>query len=138
MFVHAPKDKTRDAAEARMLSILDFAPIDRSETVPPKWVPKSISGSFTAQWDFSKALAGIGPIVDSFLKEEGAFEDLLNTVKNEPDFRVDIPKLVGQLDKRFTVISETEKPLGLESEKLAVGIQLVNPMAEADLSLIHI
>jgi hypothetical protein len=133
LFVHAPKDKTRDAAEARMLSILDFSPIDRSETVPPKWVPKSISGSFTAQWDFSKALAGVGPIVDSFLKEEGAFNDLLNTVKNEPDFRVDIPKLVGQLDKRFTVISETEKPLGLESEKLAVGIQLVKTMSEADI-----
>ncbi len=132
LFVHAPKDQTRDAAEARMLSILDFAPKDRSETVPPKWVPKSISGSFTAQWDFSKALAGIGPIVDSFLKEEGAFQDLLDTVKNEPEFRVDIPKLVGQLDKRFTVISETERPLGLESEKLAIGIQLVNPMAEAD------
>ena len=132
LFVHAPKDKTRDEAEARMLSILDFAPVDRSETVPPKWVPKSISGSFTAQWDFSKALAGIGPIVDSFLKEEGAFDDLMNTVKNEPDFRVDIPKLVGQLDKRFTIISETERPLGLESEKLAVGVQLINPMSDAD------
>lgn len=132
VFVHAPKDKTRNAAEARMLSILDFAPIDRSEIEPPSWVPKSISGSFTAQWDFSKALAGVGPIVDSFLKEEGAFEDLLNTVKNEPDFRVDIPKLVSQLDKRFTIISETEKPLDIESEKLAIGIQLVDPMAKAD------
>ena len=132
LFVHAPKDKTRDAAEARMLSILDFAPKDVSETEPPKWVPKSISGSFSAQWDFSKALAGIGPIVDSFLKEEGAFQDLLNTVKNEPEFRVDIPKLVGQLDKRFTVISETQRPLGVESEKLAIGIQLVNPMSKAD------
>ncbi len=132
IFVHAPKDQTRNAAEARMLSILDFAPIDRSEVAPPKWVPKTISGSFTAQWDFSKALAGIGPIVDSFLKEEGAFQDLLNTVKNEPDFRVDIPKLVGLMGKRFTVISETEKPLGIESEKLAVGIQLVDPMSDAD------
>jgi len=134
LFIHAPKDKTRNEAEARMLSILDFAPIDRSEIVPPEWVPKTISGSFTAQWDFSKALSGVGPIVDSFLKEEGAFKDLLNTVKNEPDFRVDIPKLVGQLDKRFTIISETEKPLGLESEKLAIGIQLVDPMAEADIT----
>ena len=132
IFVHAPKDKTRDEAEARMLSILDFAPYDRSEVDPPKWAPDSISGIFIAQWDFSKALAGVGPIVDSFLKEEGAFEDLLNTVKNEPDFRVDIRKLVGQLDKRFTIISETEKPLGLESEKLAVGIQLVDPMSKAD------
>ena len=132
LFVHAPKDKTRDAAEARMLSILDFAPIDRTETEPPKWVPKSISGVFIAQWDFSKALAGVGPIVDSFLKEEGAFDDLLNTVKNEPDFRVDIRKLVGQLDKRFTIISETEKPLDVDSEKLAIGIQLVDPMSKAD------
>ena len=132
LFVHAPKDKTRDAAEARMLSILDFAPFDRSETEPPKWVPKSISGVFIAQWDFSKALAGAGPIVDSFLKEEGAFDDLLNTVKNEPDFRVDIRKLVGQLDKRFTIISETEKPLELDSEKLAIGIQLVDPMPKAE------
>ena len=132
LFVHAPKDKTRDEAEARMLSILDFAPMDRSEVEPPKWAPESISGIFIAQWDFSKALNGVGPIVDSFLKEEGAFEDLLNTVKNEPDFRVDIRKLVGQLDKRFTIISETEKPLGVESEKLAIGIQLVDPMAKAD------
>lgn len=130
LFVHAPKDKTRNAAEARMLKILDFSPFDRSETQPPAWVPKSISGSFTAQWDFSKALSGIGPIVDSFLKEEGAFDDLLNTVKNEPDFRVDIPKLVSQIDKRFTVISETQKPLELDSEKLAVGFQLEPSMSE--------
>ena len=132
IFVHAPKDKTRDQAEARMLSILDFSPINRSEVEPPKWAPDSISGIFIAQWDFSKALSGVGPIVDSFLKEEGAFEDLLNTVKNEPDFRVDIRKLVGQLDKRFTIISETEMPLGPESEKLAIGIKLVDPMPKAD------
>jgi len=132
VYVHAPKDKTRNAAEARMLSILDFAPTDRSETTPPKWVPKAISGCVTTQWDFSKALAGIGPIVDSFLKEKGAFDDLLNTVKNEPDFRVDIPKLVSQLDKRFTIISETAKPLTLDSEKLAIGIKLVDQMNEKD------
>lgn len=131
VFVHAPKDKTRNAAEARMLKILDFSPFDEAEIMPPAWVPESISGSFSAQWDFSKALSGIGPIVDSFLKEEGAFDDLLNTVKNEPDFRVDIPKLVGQIDKRFTVISETQKPLELDSEKLAVGLQLAANMSEA-------
>jgi hypothetical protein len=130
LFIHAPKDKTRNHAEARMLSILDFSPFDSSEIDPPKWVPKSISGVFTAQWDFSKALAGIGPIVDSFLKEEGAFNDLLDTVKNEPDFRVDIPKLVGQINKRFTLISETQKPLELDSEKLAVGFELVANMSE--------
>lgn len=131
LFIHAPKDKTRNAAEARMLKILDFSPYDQSEIMPPAWVPTSISGYFTAQWDFSKALSGIGPIVDSFLKEEGAFDDLLNTVKNEPDFRVDIPKLVGQIDKRFTVISETEKPLELDSEKLAVGLKLTPGMSNS-------
>ena len=131
-FVHAPKKGVRDEAEARMLRILDFSPFDTPETTPPAWVPATVSGSFTAQWDFSKAFDNIGPIIDSFLKEEGAFKDLIDTVKNEPDFRVDIPKLIGQLDKRFTVISETTKPLGVDSEKLAVGFKLVDNMNDAD------
>ncbi len=124
VFVLAPKDKVRTEEEKRMLSILDFGPMPGSTHTPPAWVPGSVTGSYTGQWNFTKALNGIGPIVDSFMKEEGAFKGLLDTIKQEPDFRVDIPKLIGQLDNQFTMISAIKKPLDNESEKLAIGIKL--------------
>lgn len=124
IFVSAPKDKVRDEAERRMLDILDFGPAPGTTVTPPIWVPSSVSGSLTGQWNFSKALNGVGPIVDSFMKEEGAFKGLLDTIKDEPDFRVDIPKLIGQLDNQVTMISAVKKPLDEASEQLAVGLKL--------------
>jgi hypothetical protein len=124
IFVSAPKDKVRDEAERRMLNILDFGPKPGLTYTPPAWVPRSVSGCLTGQWDFSKALESVGPIVDSFMKEEGAFKGLLDTIKDEPDFRVDIPKIIGQLDNQFTMISAVKKPLDETSEKLAVGLKL--------------
>ncbi len=124
IFVSAPKDKVRDEAERRMLEILDFGPAPGTTNTPPAWVPSSVSGSLTGQWNFSKALNNVGPIVDGFMKEEGAFKGLLDTIKDEPDFRVDIPKLIGQLDNQLTVISAVQKPLDEASEKLAVGLKL--------------
>ena len=124
IFISAPKDKVRDEAERRMLDILDFGPTPGTTNTAPPWVPSSVSGVITGQWNFAKALNSVGPIVDGFLKEEGAFKGLLDTIKEEPGFRVDIPKLVGLLDNQFTVISAVKKPLDEDSEKLAVGLKL--------------
>ena len=136
IFVLAPKDKTRTAEEKRMLSILDFAPNSGIESGVPVWVPGGASGTFTGQWNFSKALAGIGPIVDSFMKEEGAFKGLLDTIRKEPDFRVDIPKIVSQLDNKYTIVSAVKKPLKPDSELLAVGLKLkpgLTPAQQAEI-----
>ena len=124
IFVSAPKDKVRDEAERRMLNIFDFGPTPSTSNAPPSWVPSKVSGSLTGQWNFPKALSNVGPIVDGFLKEEGAFKGLLDTMKDDPDFRVDIPKLIGQLDNQFTMISAVKKPLDEASEKLAIGLKL--------------
>ena len=136
IFVLAPKDKTRTVEEKRMLNILDFAP--KSGTAPgvPAWVPSNASGSFTGQWDFSKALASVGPIVDSFMKEEGAFKGLLDTIRKEPDFRVDIPMIVSQLDNKYTIVSATKKPLKPDSELIALGLKLkpgLTPAQQAEI-----
>ncbi len=124
IFVLAPKDQVRTEEEKRMLSILDFSPAPGKSNAPPAWVPNGVSGSFTGQWNFSNALNGVGPIVDSFMREAGAFKGLLDTMKKDPDFRVDISKLISQLDNQFTLVSAIKKPLEQDSEKLAVGIKL--------------
>ena len=119
-----------------MLDILDFGPAPGSTNTAPAWVPSSVSGCVTGQWNFGKALNSVGPIVDGFMKEQGAFKGLLDTIKEEPDFRVDIPKLVGQLDNQFTVISAVAKPLDEDSEKLAVGLKLkpgLSPEQQAEI-----
>ncbi len=136
IFVSAPKDKVRNEAERRMLDILDFSPDPGKSNTAPAWVPGSVSGSLTGQWNFSKALSSVGPIVDAFMKEEGAFKGLLDTIKEEPDFRVDIPKLIGQLDNQYTLISAVKKPLDEASEKLAVGLKLkpgLTPQQQAEM-----
>ncbi len=121
--VYAKPGKAKAAAHKRLLALLDFAPAGSSTAVPPTWVPVDAAGYFTATWDINKAFANIGPFVDTIMGKD-AFEDVLKEMKEVPDFKVDIKKMVQSLGNRITVVAITEEPIDESSEKMIVGIPL--------------
>ena len=127
--VYANPKKAKAAAQKRLFNLLDFAPEGSSVAEVPNWVPADAAGYATFTWDINKAFNNVGPFFDT-IAGEGAFEDILNDFKEVPAFRVDIRKMVQSLGNRITVIAKTEEPIDEASEKMIVGIPLVDGVDE--------
>ncbi|WP_162273992.1 DUF3352 domain-containing protein [Mariniblastus fucicola] len=127
--VYANPKKAKAPAQKRLFNLLDFAPQGSSVAQPPAWVPVDAAGYFTATWDIKKAFANVGPLVDAVMGKD-SFEDVLNEMKEVPDFKVDIRKMVQSLGNRITVVATTEEPINESSEKMLVGIELVDGVDE--------
>jgi hypothetical protein len=121
--VYANPEKAKAARHKRLFALLDFAPAGSSVVEPPNWVPVGAAGYFTATWDINKAFSNIGPFVDTIMGKD-AFEDVLKEMKEVPDFKVDIKRMVQSLGNRITVVATTEEPIDESSEKMLVGIEL--------------
>lgn len=123
--IYSDSAVAKSATQKRLLALLDFAPAGVSVDVPPIWVPADAAGYFTASWDVQKAYTNIGHFVDAFSGKE-TFDDVIKAMKEVPDFRVDIKKMVQSLGNRMTVVSATEEPIDETSEKMIVGIPLAD------------
>ncbi len=121
--VYANPEKANAATHKRLFALLDFAPAGSSVVDPPNWVPASAAGYFTATWDINKAFSNVGPFVDTIMGKD-AFEDILKEMKEVPDFKVDIKKMVQSLGNRITVVATTEEPIDESSEKMLVAVEL--------------
>lgn len=132
LFIFAPRSET-DSHGQIIFDLFDFSDIKPGATTPGDLVGEMSSGFFGGNWKFTKLLESIGPIYDSFVgdKEKGAFDRLLDDLANEPDFQVDIRKIVSMLGDQIFVMSELERPVGLDSEHIAVCLPL-NETANAD------
>ena len=121
-FTYAPRDgKVKNAKQ--MFDLFDFAPNEAALT-PPAWVAKDCSVYVSGNWQFSKALDSFGNIYDAFIGEKGSFERLLIDFKVDPDMQLDIKKLVGLIDDRVTIASETINPIDEASERIVIGFPL--------------
>ena len=122
-FTYAPRNKNVKNAK-RMFDLFDFSPVQGKPLTPPSWVSEDCSAYISANWEFSKALSSFGHLYDAFIGEEGSFKRLLNDFKIDPDMQLDIEKLVGLIDNRVTVVSETINPIDEASECIVVGFPL--------------
>jgi hypothetical protein len=132
LFIYAPKNEMDNHGQI-IFDLFDFSDIKPGATTPGDLVGDMSSGFFGGNWKFTKLLESIGPIYDSFVgdKEKGAFDRLLDDLANEPDFQVDIRKIVSMLGDQIFVMSELERPVGFDSEHIAVCLPL-NETAKAD------
>ncbi len=98
---------------------------------PQSWVPAHVATYNTFNWDIKKAFSVMGPLVDDVMAEKGVFNDVLDSLKNDPQGpKVDIAKdLVGNLGSRVTVITDYQLPIGPKSERLLIGIETTNEAA---------
>ena len=123
-YVFAPKSELADN-QKRIFDLFDFSPAGNTPPVPADWVPADASGYFSANWDFTKLLESVGHLYNAFIDDEpDAFERMIKDLKNEPDFQLDVRKLVGMLDDQFSIVSTTERPVSETSERLVVGLRL--------------
>ncbi len=109
---------------ARMLHFPD------AETIaPPVWAPRDLSSWISLQWDLQNAFHSIEPLVDDIVGEEGVFDDVIASLKEDPDGpQIDVEKdLVACLGTRVTVISDYAEPIDVESERLVIAIEATDP-----------
>lgn len=122
-FSYAPRSNNVKNAK-RMFDLFDLSPVEGKPLTPPAWISSDCAGYLTGNWEMTKALGSVGHIYDAFVGEEGSFKRLLNDFKIDPDMQLDIEKLVGLVDNRFTIVSETLDPINEASECIVLGFPL--------------
>ena len=129
--VHAPPmegkkpfSPDRFRLAARMLQFPNAERID-----PPTWVPRDVSSWMTMQWDMQNAFASVESLVDDVVGEKGVFEDVIASLKEDPDGpQIDVEKdLVGCLGTRVSIVSDHTTPIDVDSERLVIAIEARDP-----------
>ena len=109
---------------ARMLQFPNTAGLE-----PPTWVPRDVSSWVTMQWDMKNAFASVESLVDDVVGEKGVFEDVVASLKEDPDGpQIDVENdLIGCLGTRVTIVSDHTMPIDIDSERLVIAIETANP-----------
>lgn len=116
---------------AQMLNLPNEADID-----PPEWTPQDVGGWLRLSWRMKAAFSHIGSLVDALEGEPGLWEDVLESLKEDPTGpRVDIRKdLVAHLAKRAYMITRPRLPITPNSEQRMYIFELANvPALEKEL-----
>jgi len=109
---------------ARMLQFPNAAGLE-----PPAWVPRDVSGWVTLQWDMQNAFASAESLVDDVIGEKGVFEDVIASLKEDPDGpQIDVENdLVACLGTRVSIISDHTMPIDVDSERLVIAVETNDP-----------
>jgi len=92
---------------------------------PPQWVPRDVSSWVAMQWDIANAFASAEPLVDDIVGEKGVFDDVIASLKEDPDGpQIDVEKdLVACLGTRVSVLGDYSTPIDIDSERLVIAIE---------------
>ena len=121
-FTYAPQNQR--VKKGKLIYELFDLTSNGAPLTPPKWIPEDCSAYVIGNWEFTKALGSVGEIYDAFVKEEGAFNRMLNDFKVDPDIPLDIRKLVASLDNRMVIASGTQRPINGGSENVVLGFPI--------------
>jgi len=112
--------------------LLHFPNVDSIS--PPAWAPRDVSSWVSMKWDLQNAFQSIEPLVDDIVGEKGVFDDVIASLKEDPDGpQIDVEKdLVGCFGNEVTVISDYVEPIGVESERLVIAIKTTDPEKVAE------
>jgi hypothetical protein len=119
---HAMRHHT--IVHAPPLHFPDVAAID-----PQPWVPRDVAGWTSMQWDLRNAFVSAESLVDDVVGEKGVYDDVIASVKEDPDGpQIDLEKdLVAALGSRVTLITDHTTPIDLDSERLVIAVEAVDP-----------
>ncbi len=123
---------TEEKPLERGAALLDFENIDGLPLNPPAWVPENSASYLTFAWNLPKALDSIGYVIDSFAGTPGSWQRTLDGIKNDPKGpQVDLRKVAASMENRITVASITQTPIDENSERIVVGIRILDKDDEA-------
>lgn len=129
--VYAPPLEGRDAEStdrydlaARMLRFPNAEAID-----PPHWVPRDASSWVAVQWDMQNAFASADTLVDEMVGEKGVFDDVIASLKEDPDGpQIDVEQdLIQALGEGVIVVTHANVPVDIDSERLLFAIEAADP-----------
>ena len=129
--VYAPPLEGRDVEStdrfdraARMLRFPNAETID-----PPHWVPRDASSWVAVQWDMQNAFASADTLVDEMVGEKGVFDDVIASLKEDPDGpQIDVEQdLIQALGEGVIVVTHANVPVDVDSERLLFAIQAADP-----------
>lgn len=122
-FVYTPPRNVGEAQQ-RARGILDFRNEDqRHDLRPEKWVASDCSAYSTFTWNTQSAFNNVGEVFDAFVDPEndGDWDNMINGMSG--DFDLDLRVMVGRLDNRFSIFSATDRPITVQSERVAIGVK---------------
>ena len=122
VFAYTPPRIVEDA-QKRARGILSFKNKWEHELVPESWVAGDCSGYSTFTWDVQSAFKNVGEVFDAFISpdEDGDWDAMINGMSVDMD--LDLWEMVSRLDNRFSIMSATELPIDVRSERIAIGVK---------------
>ena len=93
------------------------------------WVPQQLASYLTLNWKLRDAWNYCETLVDEFIGDEGAFQDVKNSLKFDPHGpRIDVDNdLVAHLGERVTLFTDNVIPITPTSERMLAAIETVKP-----------
>jgi hypothetical protein len=119
-----PESEERYDLAARMLRF------PNAETVePPHWVPRDASSWVAVRWDMQNAFASADTLVDEMVGEKGVFEDVIASLKEDPDGpQIDVEEdLIKALGGGVVIVTHANVPVDVDSERLLIAIEADDP-----------
>jgi len=126
--VYAPRPHEKS------MKMLDFPNAELA--APPRWIPRDLASYTTVSCDLLEAFDHFGPLFDQVIgegEEEGLWDDVLDTLENDPNGpQINLrDELFAQLGSQVIVITDYVKPISTTSERLLIAIETNDPKAVA-------
>ena len=95
------------------------------------WLPRELASATSFRWKAQDAFRYSKTLVDAIAGSEGFFDDLLSSIKDDPNGpQIDVQKeFVSYLGENVTVMSDHMFPITPKSERLLVAVALTDPEA---------
>jgi len=119
-----PFGPDRFRLSGRMLRFPNAAAID-----PPAWVPRDVASWTALEWDMKTAFRSAKPVVDDMAGEKGLYEDILDSLLEDPDgpqIRVE-QDLIDALGTRVVILADQVEPIDIDADRLLIAIESKNP-----------
>ena len=107
--------------------ILEFP--NATSLSPAPWVPGDAASWLGLQWDLPKVFRALEPLVDDIVGEPGVFDDVISSLKEDPDGpQIDVENdLIRHLGSAVMVTGDHVTPFGPDCERMLIAIAANDP-----------
>ena len=107
--------------------ILEFP--NASSLTPAPWVPGDAASWLGLQWDLPKVFRALEPLVDDVVGEPGVFDDVISSLKEDPDGpQIDVENdLIRHLGGAVMITGDHVLPFGPDCERMLIAIAADDP-----------
>lgn len=107
--------------------ILEFPNVP--SITPPAWLSGESANWLGLRWDLPKVFRALEPLVDDIVGEEGVFDDVISSLKEDPDGpQIDVENdLIRHLAGAITMAGDHVLPFGTDCERTLIALETSDP-----------